>query len=166
MRRFWIVFDKIIEFMAALAALIMVFITFAVCRDVVMRYFFARPSIWVVQTCEYALLWMVFLATTWLLREGGHVSVDILFARLKGKPKFILSIIMYSIGGLACLLLTIFATQYTYESIVEHITDVRAVTVPMYSVFIIIPIGSAFLVIQFFRMVWNELHTIRKKESL
>jgi C4-dicarboxylate transporter DctQ subunit len=166
MRRFWIVFDKMIEFMAALAALIMVFITIAVCRDVVMRYFFASPSIWVVQTCEYALLWMVFLSTTWILREGGQVSVDILVARLKGKPKFIFSIIMYTIGGLACLILTIFAIQYTYESIVEHITDVRAVTVPMYSVFIIIPIGSAFLVIQFFRMVWNELHTIRKKESL
>jgi C4-dicarboxylate transporter DctQ subunit len=164
MRRVWIVFDKMIEFMAALAGLIMVFITIAVCRDVVMRYFFANPSIWVVQTCEYALLWMVFLATTWLLREGGHVSVDILLARLKGKPKSLLSIIMYSIGGLACLLLTIFATQYTYESIVEHITDVRAVTVPKYAVFIIIPIGSAFLVIQFFRMVWSELHTTRKTE--
>ena len=164
MRRFWIIFDKIIEFLAALAALIMIFITIAVCRDVVMRYFFSRPSIWVVQTCEYALLWMVFLATTWLLREGGHVSVDILLARLKGKPKSILSMIMYSIGGLACLILTIFATQYTYQSIVEHITDVRAVTVPKYMVFIIIPIGSAFLGIQFFRMVWTEFQTARKKE--
>lgn len=163
MRRFWSIFDHVIDYMAALAALIMVFITIAVCRDVVMRYFFARPSIWVVQTCEYALLWIVFLATTWLLREGGHVSVDILFARLKGKTKSILSIIMYSVGGLACLILTIFAVQYTYQSIVGHITDVRAVTVPKYAVFIIIPIGGALLVIQFFRMVWSELHTPRKK---
>jgi C4-dicarboxylate transporter DctQ subunit len=165
MRRFWIVFDKMIEIMAALAALIMVFITIAVCRDVVMRYFFASPSIWVVQVCEYALLWMVFLASTWLLREGGHVSVDIVSGRLKGNPKSILRIVMYSIGGMACLVLAIFATQYTYESVVHHITDVRAVTVPKYSIFIIIPIGSVLLFIQFFRMAWGELQTIKKRGS-
>ena len=163
MRRFWNVFDKLVEWMAALAAVIMVFITGAVCYNVVMRYFFSRPPIWVVQTCEYALLWMVFLATTWLLREGGHVSVDILSARLKGKAESILSVIMCSMGGLACLILAIFAIHYTYSSIVEHITDVRAITVPKYAVFIIIPIGSIFLVLQFFRMVWDVLHTTKRK---
>jgi TRAP-type C4-dicarboxylate transport system permease small subunit len=41
------------------------------CYEVVMRYFFMIPSLWVVQTCEYALLWIVFLGATRLLSEQG-----------------------------------------------------------------------------------------------
>jgi hypothetical protein len=38
---------------------------------------------------------------------------------------------------------------------------VRAVTVPKSAVFIIIPIGSILLTIQFFRMAWSRLIDIR-----
>jgi TRAP-type C4-dicarboxylate transport system permease small subunit len=38
---------------------------------------------------------------------------------------------------------------------------VRALTVPKYAVFIIIPFGSLLLCIQFFRMVWEEFRQIK-----
>ncbi len=54
--------------MAALAGVILIFITAAVCYTIGMRYLFTKTTIWLMQTTEYALLWIVFLATTWLLR--------------------------------------------------------------------------------------------------
>jgi C4-dicarboxylate transporter DctQ subunit len=161
MKGFWNIFDRLTDLMAILAGAIMVFTTGAICYGVVMRYFLRSPSIWVVQTSEYALLWMVFLGTTWLLRERGHVAVDIIYSHLREKRKAFLNLITFCLAGTACAVIVFFGTQYTWQCIVNGITDVRAVTVPKYSVFIIIPIGSLLLCIQFFRMAWGEFFKSR-----
>jgi len=147
--------------MAGLAGTILVFITAAVCYTIGMRFLFTKTTIWIMQTTEYALLWIVFLATTWLLRERGHITTDIIYTHLNEKTKHYLDCIMYVIGGLTCAMMFYFAVLYTLDCIINRVTDVRAVTVPKSAVFIIIPIGSILLTIQFFRMAWSKLINIR-----
>ncbi len=142
--------------MAALAGAILIFICAAVCYTIGMRFLFTRTTIWIMQTTEYALLWIVFLATTWLLREGGHITTDIIYAHLNEKTKHALDCIMFVIGGLACALMFCFGVLYTYDCVLNKVTDVRAVTVPKWAIFVIIPIGSILLTLQFFRMAWRE----------
>jgi TRAP-type C4-dicarboxylate transport system permease small subunit len=162
MKVFWALFDKLLNIMAALAGIILVFIVGAVCYTIGMRYFFRQTTIWIMQTTEYALLWIVFLATTWLLREGGHITTDIIYSHLSNKAKAYLDAIMFIVGGLACAVMLYFGITYTYECITSNVTDVRAVTVPKSAVFVIIPIGSLLLTIQFFRIAWNRLSTARE----
>jgi len=161
MNRFWTVFDRLIIFMASLAGIILIFITAAVCYTIGMRYLFTKTTIWIMQTTEYALLWIVFLATTWLLREKGHITTDIIYTHLNEKTKHYLDCIMLVIGGLACAIMVYFGVDYMHECITKGITDVRAVTIPKWTIFIIIPIGSIFLTIQFFRMAWSKLIDMR-----
>jgi TRAP-type C4-dicarboxylate transport system permease small subunit len=161
-KRFWIIFDRVIDVMAALAGAILVFITAAVCYTIGMRYLFTKTTIWIMQTTEYALLWIVFLATTWLLREGGHITTDLIYTHLNTKTKHILDCIMFVIGGLACAIMVYFGTDYARECIIKGITDVRAVTVPKWTIFVVIPIGSVLLTIQFFRMAWSRFVDIRR----
>jgi len=156
MKGFWRFFDKLLDLMAALAGVILIFICAAVCYTIGMRFLFTKTTIWIMQTTEYALLWIVFLATTWLLREGGHITTDIIYAHLNEKTKHTLDCIMFLIGGLASAMMFCFGVLYTYDSILNKVTDVRAVTVPKSAIFIIIPIGSILLTIQFFRMAWNR----------
>lgn len=162
MKFFWSLFDKLLNGMAVLAGVILVFIVGAVCYTIGMRYFFRQTTIWIMQTTEYALLWIVFLATTWLLREGGHITTDIIYAHLNEKTKAYLDATMFFIGGLTCAIMLYFGITYMYECIISNVTDVRAVTVPKSAVFIIIPIGSLLLTIQFFRMAWNRLSAARE----
>jgi len=161
MKRFWRFFDRLADFMAILAGVIMAFITAAICYSVLMRYFFKSPSIWVVQTCEYALLWMVFLGATWLLREKGHVAVDIIYSHLRDRSRSFLNLVTFSVAGMACAVIVFFGTHYTWQTVMFGITDVRALTVPKYAVFVIIPFGSLLLCIQFFRMVWEGFRQIK-----
>ena len=147
--------------MAFMAGAILVFITAAVCYTIGMRYLFTKTTIWIMQTTEYALLWIVFLATTWLLREGGHISTDLIYAHLNEKTKHYLDCIMFVIGGLACAVMVFLGSHHMYECIVNRVTDVRAITVPKSAIFSIVPIGSLFLTIQFFRMAWGRLIEIR-----
>jgi C4-dicarboxylate transporter DctQ subunit len=155
-KRFWTFFDKLTDVMAALAGVILIFITGAVCYTIGMRYLFTKTTIWLMQTTEYALLWIVFLSTTWLLREKGHITTDVIYTHLDEKTKRILDCIMFVIGGIACAVIVYFGIEYTRECIVKGITDVRAVTIPKWIIFIIIPVGSILLTIQFFRMAWSR----------
>lgn len=76
--------------MAFMAGVILLFITAAVCYTIGMRYLFTKTTIWIIPITEYAMLWIVFLATTWLLRGGGHVITEILYAYLHIKTKLYL----------------------------------------------------------------------------
>ena len=153
------IFDKILDIMAGLAGLILLFITAAVCYTIGMRYLFTKTTIWLMQTTEYALLWIVFLATTWLLREKGHITTDVIYTHLNEKTKCTLDCIMFIIGGFSCAVMIYFGIDYTRECIIKGITDVRGVTIPKWIIFVIIPIGSILLTLQFFRIAWSKLVT-------
>jgi len=161
MKRFWRVFDKLTDVMASLAGVLLVLISAAMCYTIFMRFVFRQTTIWIVPMSEYALLWIVFLGTTWLLREGGHITTDVIYTHLGEKTRCYLDLIMSVIGGLACALLLSLAIVHMYDCIIHGVTDVRAVTVPKSSVFMIIPIGSILLAIQFFRIAWSKLIDIR-----
>jgi TRAP-type C4-dicarboxylate transport system permease small subunit len=154
--RIWKIFDRLLDVMAGIAGVILVFICAAVCYTIGMRFFFNQTTIWIIQTTEYALLWIVFLATAWLLREGGHITTDIIYGSLGDTAKRYLDIVMFLVGAAVCAVCLYYGIFYTYDSIVNHVTDVRAVTVPKWIVFIIIPIGFFLLIVQFLRMAWNR----------
>jgi C4-dicarboxylate transporter, DctQ subunit len=161
MRPFWRFFDRLIDIMAALAGAILVLITAAVCYTIGMRFLFTRTTIWIVPMTEYALLWIVFLGTTWLLREKGHITTDIIYAHLNEKARCYLDTIMWVVGGLTCAAMVFFGVLHVCDCLAGGVTDVRAVTVPKSAVFFIIPAGSLLLTVQFFRMAWGRLTEIK-----
>lgn len=163
MNGFWKFFDKLLDIMAASAGVILIFITAAVCYTIGMRFLFTKTTIWIIPITEYALLWIVFLGTPWLLREKGHITTDIIYVHLKEKAKRYLNCMMYIIGGLTCAALFLLGVIHVYQCIAGGVTDVRAITVPKTAIFIIIPIGSSLLTIQFFRMVWSSFVEIKAR---
>ncbi len=163
MSAFWRAFDGILNAMAALAGVILVFICAAVCYTIGMRFFFTKTTIWLMQTTEYALLWIVFLATAWLLREGGHITTDIIYGGLSDKTKRGLDVILFLCAAVACAICLYYGSAYTYNCIAKGITDVRGVTVPKAAIFFIIPVGFFMLTIQFLRMLWSRIGSCGRK---
>jgi C4-dicarboxylate transporter DctQ subunit len=163
MNGFWKFFDKLLDAMAALAGVILVFITAAVCYTIGMRFLFKQTTIWIMPITEYALLWIVFLGSTWLLREGGHITTDVVYVHLHEKMKNYLDCTMSVVGGLACVFMLFFGILHVFDCIANRVTDVRAITLPKADVFIIIPIGSLLLAIQFFRRAWSNLIDVTKE---
>jgi TRAP-type C4-dicarboxylate transport system permease small subunit len=161
MKGFWRFFDKLSDVMAALAGLLLLFISAAMCYTIFMRFVFRETTIWIVPVSEYALLWIVFLGTTWLLREGGHITTDVIYVHLNEKAKRYLDFVMSIVGGIACFMLFYLGVIHMCDCIVHGVTDVRAITVPKSAIFTIIPIGSILLTIEFFRIAWGKLIDIR-----
>ena len=151
------IFDKVLNISAYLAGLMIIFMVLAIPYSVIMRYFLRMPPEWVIQTCEYMLLWLTFLASAWLLRHEGHVSVDFLTARAKPETRRILRMITSAIGAIICLILTWFAWENTWENFVSGTLDVRAVFILKAPFISIIAVGCSLLSIQFIRKFYVSL---------
>jgi len=149
-------FDKFVNFLAFIAGLILIFVMLLVCYDVVMRYVFHNPPGWVVEICEYLLLYVTFLGAAWLLRERGHVSVDIIFVLLSSKSRILLNMITGSAGAIACFLIFLYGTNTTLDFYQRGIPEIKTLSIQKWIVMWVIPFGTLLLSIQFLRQVYES----------
>ncbi len=68
------IFDKIIDLMLTLAAIIIVLDALAVSMDVILRKTIGFTWAPLYEIITYSLLWMTFLGTTAIMRKNGHVK--------------------------------------------------------------------------------------------
>ena len=151
MQRCWHIFDKILDLMNLMAGAILVFITLSVCWDVILRYFLDRPQVWVTEITECFLLYITFLGSAWLLREEGHVKVDIILSRLSPKTLDFLGIVTSLLGIFVCFVLTFYGFRLSWHYFQRGMYTPSAMEIPVSAIIIIIPIGSLMLLIQFLR---------------
>lgn len=145
--------DRIEGALAAVAIILLVVVTLSVCLEVVMRYGFNSPLIWVVEIGEYALLYITFLGTAWALRNGGHVRVDIILGLFSQRMRRIFGVISSSLGIIISLVLTIGGIYVTWDKFASSAYKPTVVEFPTWIVVIVIPIGSLFLGIRFLRLL-------------
>jgi C4-dicarboxylate transporter DctQ subunit len=154
MKKLMALFDHVVNGMIFLAGLILVFIMLSVCLEVILRYFLNRPQVWVTEVTEVLLLYITFLGTTWLLRQEGHVKVDILLNRLKPRMLALLGIFSSAIGILVSITLTVSGFQLTWDYVQRGIYTPTAMEIPVSIIIVIIPVGSLMLLVQFIRRGW------------
>ena len=130
---------------AALAIMILVSVTLAVCTEVVMRYFFNSPIFFVVEMSEYALLYITFFGTAWALRENGHVRIEIFLAALSLRWRHRLGLTSSSFGMIVSLVLLIFGISRTWDAFERGLYRATLVEFPLWIVLICIPIGALLL---------------------
>jgi TRAP-type C4-dicarboxylate transport system permease small subunit len=155
-------FDLIIEFLAYLAGIIILVITFFVTFSALIRYLGFRAPIWTLQYTEYGLLWFTFLGAAWLLREGGHIRIDTVLSRLYAPTRRKVDIINDILGFVVSVAIFWFGTLHTIDLYQRGIMEVKGVIVPKSPLFLIIPLGGLTLSIQFVR---NFLKKIKSKPS-
>jgi len=107
--------------------------------------------IWVVQFNEYAMLWITFLGTAYLLMRNKHASIQIIVGRLGERGKRIFGLVHNIVGMILCMGLTYFCFSSTWEHIVRKVIDVQSVDVPKGYVLAVIPFGFLLLSLQFLR---------------
>ncbi|MFC1980505.1 TRAP transporter small permease [Chloroflexota bacterium] len=156
------VFDHTIDSLALFAAVLMVFIMLAVVADVVTRYALGKPIFWVVEICEYSLLWITFLATASLLKREEHVKMDLVLNRLNPGTQARMNVITSIIGAIACLIVTWYSAMLTSDMFqMGYFVASLNLRPPKGPILAIIPIGSFLLFVQFMRRTYGFLRSFR-----
>lgn len=154
----WI--HTVLNWMAALAAILLIFIVFSISYSILSRTIGLPSPVWVVQFNEYALLWITFLGTGWVLARDKHVSIDLLTGRFSQKNKSYFQLFHGFLGTVICLILFWYGFWTTFGQFKRNVVDVQAIDVPKFLILMVIPIGFFFLAIQFARQFWTVLKTL------
>lgn len=154
------VFDGGINVLAVMAALVLVFLMLSVSLGVVMRYFLGRPLLWVIQIGEYSLLYLTLLSAAWLLRKGGHVTMDLVVEGLKPVHRNFMKIITSTLGAILWFILFLYGAGVTWDAYIRGRYPSQAVLeIPDAYILVVIPVVSFMLCVQFVRITYGLWRT-------
>ncbi|MFC2068531.1 TRAP transporter small permease subunit [Chloroflexota bacterium] len=157
-------FDWIINIFAFFAALLLIFIMVSVTSEVILRSFFNRPQVWVIELSEYSLLFIAFLGATWLLRNEGHVKMDLVLKRLAPRIQSIANIINSVFGMVISSVLVWYGALVTWDNYQRGLYFYTILETPTALILVVIPVGSILLFIQFMRRTYGYLERWRGLE--
>jgi C4-dicarboxylate transporter DctQ subunit len=148
-------FDKTVDFFAVIAKILICVAAVITTADIFLRFFFNKPLMWSIEITEYCLIWITFLGTAWVLRREGHVMVDVIVSRIPTTSRHLLNAILSIIGILMCLLLTWYGAKVTLDFL-QLGRPMSTILMPQtWILYIIVPIGSLLLTVQFIRRTLN-----------
>lgn len=146
-------FDRVLDGIAVLASLMIVFTMIAVSLDVCLRFLFNAPLLGITEITEYMMLYTCMLGAAWLLRSDGHVSIDIVTNLLPGKTRKGLFVVTALICAVTCAYITCWGAVTTWDHFERGIKDFKILEIPKWTFLVSIPIGFMLLTIEFLRKV-------------
>jgi TRAP-type C4-dicarboxylate transport system permease small subunit len=148
-------YDGLIYGMAILAAALLVAVMLTICLDVFIRNLDRQPSAHFFTLSEYALLLIPCLGAPWLVREKGHIYIEILLMQLpaSGRKQFIRLIGVACV--LVCALLAWYGADVAFKDWTQGNKDVRSFDAPRWVIVMWIPISFAFMATECLRHLFR-----------
>lgn len=133
----------------ALIAAMMVVITI----DVVVRNLGYQSSAHFFTFTEYALLIVPCLGAPWLVREKGHVYVEIIFTYLRPRQRAALRTLIAIVCIVVCLVLAWYGVEVAWRDYVGNEKDVRSLDMPRWMIVSFVPLSFLMMAIEFTRFL-------------
>ena len=148
-------YDALLHAMAFIAAAALVWLMVSVVLSVAMRNLGLQPFAWLFTSAEYGLLYMTMLGAPWLVRERGHVHIELVTAALPPRVRRVVSRGV----AMACVAVSLILAWYGLELVLTNIErndfDVRAYFYPRWLLTITFPVAFSFMAIEFARYVFG-----------
>lgn len=151
------VIDICIMCLSGIAALSLAFLLVGICYSTFSRFVFNKPLSNLVEYSTYSLLYITFLGSPQILKNKGHINLDIVTNSLPAKANNILSMVVNVVGTLISACILYFGYLVVKDNFVFKIKVMDSMATPQWLLTIVIPIGMFFLTIQFIRNFFDDL---------
>jgi C4-dicarboxylate transporter DctQ subunit len=161
------VLDRLEEY---LIALLMASATIITVLAVLHRYFsgIAIPYVqdaliainvsWAQELTIYLFVWMAKFGAAYGVRSGIHVGVDVLVNRMSLEKQKIFVLISLGSGALFTGIIGTLGANFVYHMAMTEQTSAD-LEIPMWWVYLAIPLGSYLMCFRFLQVAWNFVRT-------
>ena len=146
-------YDAVLYGMAWAAGFLMAAMMVVIFVDVVLRNLGYQSSAHFFTFTEYALLAVPCLGAPWLVREKGHIYVEIVFMYLGARQRVALRYLIGALCILVCAVLAWYGSLVTIGDFMQNEKDVRSLDMPRWIVVGFIPLSFAMMAIEFLRFL-------------
>ena len=105
---------------------------------------------------EFGLLYIVMAASPWLVREKGHVFIELLTAAVPKTVQPVLSRMVSTLCVIICLVLVWYTWGATAKAYRFGDAEMRSLDMPKFLLLGAMPICFGLMALQFSRFVWGE----------
>lgn len=131
-----------------LSAWLFFFIGVILVYEVVVRYVFVKPTIWVEETARFLQIWATYLAAAYVLKNKHLITIRVARDRLPAPIILACEVLSLAVIGVFCLVAVWFGSSVVIESIQVGRASSTMLGVPLWMTLIAIPIGFALLALQ------------------
>jgi C4-dicarboxylate transporter DctQ subunit len=156
MRHITTVYERFLQTMAFVSGLTLVWIMVAVVISVVQRNLGLQSWAWLFLSTEYGMFYMTLLGAPWLVRQRGHVHIEMLTAAMPSKYLPLFSRLVSLITCLICAVLALKGVELVLLNLERGDFDVRAYFFPSWILSMAFPISFGLMAIEFGRMVFGQ----------
>ena len=142
--------------MAFVAGAMLIWLMVSVVVSVLMRNLGMQPFAWLFTSSEYALLYMTMLGAPWLVREKGHVHIELVTAALPPAMRRAISRLVAAACVAVSLILAWKGADLFLTNIARNDFDVRAYYFPRWILTISFPISFGLMAVEFSRFVFGR----------
>lgn len=155
MRALTRLYDLLLYGMAFTAAATLIWLMVSVVTSVAMRNLGMQPFAWLFTSAEYGLLYMTMLGAPWLVRERGHVHIELVTAALPDGVRRVVSRMVAAGCVAVSLILAWYGLELFLTNIERNDYDVRAYFYPRWMLTISFPSAFTIMAIEFARFVFG-----------
>ncbi len=137
------------EILGNVCNIVILIISFFIFYEVIARYFFGSPTIWVTETCQYLLPILCFWGASYCLKHKGHISVDLFVSRFPYKIRQIVDAMVGIAALVFCILLGWQGYRLWKEALIYRFTSGGIFDIQLWMPYIVFPIGMLFLCFQY-----------------
>ena len=146
-------YDAVLHGMAYLAAFLMVAMMVVITLDVILRNLGYQSSAHFFTFTEYALLIVPCLGAPWLVREKGHIYIEIVLMALSPRTRARFTLLIGVVCVVVCAVVAWFGFTVTLNDFLQNEKDVRSMDMPRWIVVGFIPLGFGMMGLEFLRFV-------------
>jgi TRAP-type C4-dicarboxylate transport system permease small subunit len=151
-------YDKIVKYSGYLASALFIAIGFIVSYELIMRYLFNSPTIWVNEVSRFLQIWATYLALTYSFHKQDFIRITVIYDRLNETGKKILDFISFIFIIIFSCFVVYYGWLIAYDSLKVGRTSSTILDVPSFLTELAIPLCFAFLVI---RVILEAIRYIR-----
>lgn len=133
--------------------------------DVIMRYLFNSPSLWIWLTLQFAMVTLAAVAGGYALLHGAFVKLDIFYSRFSPRGKAILDIFTFAFTFLYCYVLIWKGIEAANASFAIRQMTPTAIRMPLYHLKSLIPLGAFALLLVASKKFIFDIRTAFHKET-
>ena len=151
-------YNKFVKYSGYLASALFITIGFIISYEVIARYVFNSPTIWVNEVSRFLQIWATYLALTYSFDKKDFIRITVIYDKLNESGKKFLDFISF----IFILIFSSFVVYYgwliAYDSLKVGRTSSTILDVPSFLTELAIPLCFAFLVI---RVILEAIRYIR-----
>jgi TRAP-type C4-dicarboxylate transport system permease small subunit len=158
-------YHRLLDALGFLAGALILCLMVGVSVDVLARYAFGRPVIWMFEVTEYALVYIPCLGLAWLARDRGHVAITSFAEALPPGPARALSVVTLAACAGVCAVIAGWGAVTVLERIERGTVLMQMLAIPEYLILWVIPFGFGLGAVEFARLAIADATGARRAED-